>query len=127
VYNGHVLYGALGVIAAWAVFHRHLSARRTVDAAELLVAKASQLSKLFPAAFVVMGHTHTPVYLPAGDSTYINVGSWTEDEGAGTPEGQAPRAPRTHLVIDVREARPEARLFAWESGVGPRRYEAGSV
>ncbi len=125
VYDGHVLYAALGVLVAWAVFHRYLSARRTVDSAQLLIAKASQLSKLFPAAFVVMGHTHTPVYVPAGDATYINVGSWTEDEGAGPEEGQAPRAPRTHLVIQMREARPEARLFTWESGVGPRRYETG--
>ncbi len=31
-------------------------------------------------------------------------------------------APRTHLVIQMREARP-ARLFTWESGVGPRPDE----
>jgi UDP-2,3-diacylglucosamine pyrophosphatase LpxH len=79
VYHGRVLYGAIGVLAAWAMVHRYLSAQRTVDSAQMLITKASALSKLFPAAFVVMGHTHTPVYVPAADATYINVGSWTED------------------------------------------------
>jgi UDP-2,3-diacylglucosamine pyrophosphatase LpxH len=124
VYHGHALYAAFGVVAAWALFHRHLSAQRSIDPAELLVAKATQLSKLFPAAFVVMGHTHTPVHVPAGDATYINVGSWAEEEDAGPSEGQAPRAPRTHLVIHMREARPEARLLRWEPGLGPRGFES---
>jgi UDP-2,3-diacylglucosamine pyrophosphatase LpxH len=125
VYHGHALYAAIGVLAAWALFHRHLSAQRTVDSADLLIAKASQLSKLFPAAFVVMGHTHAPVHVPAGDATYINVGSWAEEEASGAPEGHAPRAPRTHLVIHMQDAQPEARLFTWESGLGPRHYEIG--
>jgi UDP-2,3-diacylglucosamine pyrophosphatase LpxH len=123
VYHGHALYAALGVIMAWALFHRHLSAQRTVDPAEQLVMKAGQLAKLFPAAFVVMGHTHTPVYTPAGTATYVNLGSWAEDEEGETPGGDAPRATRTHLVIHVGDAAPEARLFTWESGTGPRRFD----
>ena len=122
-YHGHVLYAAFGVIAAWALFHRHLSSQRTVDPAEQLIVKAAQLASLFPAAFVVMGHTHTPVYAPAGDATYINLGSWAEDEATDEPEDSTPRATRTHLVIHVKDARPEARLFTWESGTGPRQYE----
>jgi hypothetical protein len=125
IYHGHALYALIAILVAWALFHRHLTAQRKVDSADLLVTKASQLAKLFPAAFVVMGHTHTPVHVPAGDTTYINVGSWAEEE-ADTPEGHAPRAPRTHLVIEVRGARPEAKLFTWESGTGPKRYEVPS-
>jgi UDP-2,3-diacylglucosamine pyrophosphatase LpxH len=121
LYHGHALYAAIGVLAAWAIFHRYLSGQRTVDPADLLIAKASQLATLFPAAFVVMGHTHTPVHTPAGDATYINVGSWAEEE-AETPDGHSPRAPRTHLVIHVGETRPEAHLLTWESG-GPRLCE----
>ena len=83
--------------------------------------KATQLAKLFPAAFVVMGHTHTPVHTPAGTATYINLGSWAEDEPEGVPELNAPRATRTHLVIHVRESRPEADLFTWDAE-GPRHY-----
>jgi UDP-2,3-diacylglucosamine pyrophosphatase LpxH len=124
-YHGHALYAAFGVLAAWALFHRHLSSRRTVDPAEQLVMKASQLAKLFPAAFVVMGHTHTPVHTPAGDATYINLGSWAEDEPE--TEANAQRATRTHLVIHVRESRPEAGLYTWESGTGPREYEVPGV
>jgi len=122
-YHGHALYGLLVVLAAWGVFHRHLSSQRTVDPAEQLVAKASQLAKLFPAAFVVMGHTHIPVHTPAGQATYINLGSWAEDEAQGEPEDSAPRATRTHLVITSGATRPEAALFVWESATGPRKYE----
>ncbi len=124
-YHGHALYAAFGVLAAWALFHRHLTVTRHVDPAEQLVFKASQLAKLFPAAFVVMGHTHTPVNVPAGDATYINLGSWAEDEeeADAPPEWITPRATRTHLVIHVHDARPEAQLCTWDSGAGPRSYE----
>jgi UDP-2,3-diacylglucosamine pyrophosphatase LpxH len=123
-YHGHALYAAIGVLVAWAIFHRHLTSQRTVDPAEQLVMKASQLAKLFPAAFVVMGHTHAPVHTPAGNATYINLGSWAEDEAEDPAEASAlaPRATRTHLVIHVRESRPEAGLFTWEAD-GPRHYE----
>jgi len=123
-YHGHALYAGFLVLAAWGLFHRHLSTQRRVDPAEQLVFKASQLAKLFPAAFVVMGHTHTPVHTPAGTATYINLGSWAEDEPSdpGGPDWAAPRATRTHLVIRVHEARAEAQLFTWESGTGPRDY-----
>jgi hypothetical protein len=130
LYHGHALYACLGVLVLWASFHRYLAVQRTVDPTELLVAKASQLAALFPAAFVVMGHTHTPAHVPAGPATYINVGSWAEDEdvdGAQAGEDRtSPRAPRTHLVIHVRETRAEAQLLSWESGLGPRRYERTS-
>lgn len=122
-YHGHALYAALVVLAAWALFHRHLSSQRTVDPAAQLVVKATQLARLFPAAFVVMGHTHTPVNTPAGTATYINLGSWAEDEPTEAPEESTPRATRTHLVIEMREQRPEARLFTWEPGTGPRTYD----
>ncbi len=121
VYHGYALYAALAILPVWGLFHRYLSGQRTVDSADLLVAKASQLAKLFPAAFVVMGHTHVPVQVPAGDATYINVGSWAEDEELESSD--APRAARTHLVIHTTESRPEARLFTWDSGTGPRTYE----
>jgi UDP-2,3-diacylglucosamine pyrophosphatase LpxH len=121
-YHGYALYAALAVLIAWALFHRHLSRQRQVDPAEQLIAKASQLAKLFPAAFVVMGHTHIPVQTPAGDATYINVGSWAEEEETESEEGHGYRAPRTHLVIHVKDERAEAELFTWDSGTGPRRY-----
>ena len=48
-----------------------------------------------------MGHTHTParVTLNDGASTYINVGSWAEEEAdAQDPARKAHRAARTHLA-----------------------------
>ncbi len=129
VYHGHALYAAVAVVVAWALFHRHLTSQRRVDPAEQLVLKASQLAKLFPAAFVVMGHTHTPVNAPAGDARYINLGSWAEDEAEGdqAPELGGPRATRTHLVIHPDAMRAEAQLYTWDSGSGPKSYEPAAT
>jgi UDP-2,3-diacylglucosamine pyrophosphatase LpxH len=114
------LIGAIAV--AWTLAHRHLSARRRewfgdkLDNDEKLVERAGHLARLFPAAFVVMGHTHTPVQVPVaeGATTYINVGSWHEAESKD--EFPAYRAARTHLVIHPAAAGPEAEFRAWGAG-----------
>jgi hypothetical protein len=46
------------------------------------------------------------------------VGAWAEDEH---DEGSAPR---THLVITLREGKPVAELRTW-SADGPRKYLRG--
>lgn len=107
-------HAALGVALGWAAAHLLLSRRRIVDPAEQLVERAGQLARLFPAAFVVMGHTHVPASTPAGDATYINLGSWAE-EGEGEY-----RAARTHLVIRERDGKVEAQFCEWRADEGPR-------
>ncbi len=123
IFYGYAFFAAIAVFLAWGLIHRHLCNARKVDAAENLAAKAPQLAALFPAAFVVMGHTHTPVHAPAGQSTYINLGSWAEEE-PDESHAHVARAARTHLVIRVREGKPEAELLQWESGFGPKPLEA---
>jgi UDP-2,3-diacylglucosamine pyrophosphatase LpxH len=120
IFYGYAFFAAIAVFVAWGLIHRQLCNARKVDAAENLALKAPQLAALFPAAFVVMGHTHMPVHAPAGQSTYINLGSWAEEEPDEGSDHVA-RAARTHLVIRVREGKPEAELLQWESGLGPRR------
>ncbi len=110
------------IAVGWALMHRHLSARRRkwfgdkLDNDEKLVERAGHLARLFPAAFVVMGHTHTPVQVPVaeGATTYINVGSWHEAESKD--EFPTYRAARTHLVIHPAAAGPEAEFRAWSKG-----------
>jgi UDP-2,3-diacylglucosamine pyrophosphatase LpxH len=99
---------ALAVLPAWALGHVLLARQRNVDASVQLADRATQLATLFPAAFIVMGHTHIPQTVPAGDATYINVGSWAEHD-----EENGERAARTHLVIDVTPNGPEARFCRW--------------
>jgi UDP-2,3-diacylglucosamine pyrophosphatase LpxH len=103
------------VVVAWVLLHVYFSRQRTIDPAEQMVERAAHLAKLFPAAFVVMGHTHIPAAVPAGDATYINVGSWAEE--APETEKSAPvyRAARTHLVIHVRNEQAEAHFCTWEN------------
>jgi UDP-2,3-diacylglucosamine pyrophosphatase LpxH len=108
-------YACFGVAVAWAVAHRQLSRARSVDPAASMTERAAHLTKLFPAAFVVMGHTHAPAAIRAGEATYINVGSWAEQET------DTERAARTHLVIHVTESGAEAQFYAWEPA-GPRRW-----
>jgi hypothetical protein len=118
------------VVPAWMGANYALSAQRRrwfgehLDNDEMLIERAGHLARLFPAAFVVMGHTHVPVQTPVADgaATYVNVGSWHEPEPA--PDAEKPyRAARTHLVIHPsREgSAPQAEFLAW-SPEGPRRF-----
>ena len=68
-----------------------------------------------------MGHTHVPQRIDVNDgaATYINVGSWAEEEADETSQY---RAARTHLVIRSTESGPVADLLAWDSAEGPRAY-----
>ena len=113
------------VVLGWVVTHRYLAKSRKLDPDEMLVDRAGRLAKLFPAAFVVMGHTHTPVQVAVaeGASTYINVGSWSEQEDDSLQE-HGYRAARTHLVIHSAESGPVAEFLAWDSSAGPRRFIA---
>jgi UDP-2,3-diacylglucosamine pyrophosphatase LpxH len=105
------------VVLAWTLLHVYFSRQRKMDPAEHMIDRAAHLAKLFPAAFVVMGHTHVPAAVTAGDATYINVGSWAEE--ADEPSTPTYRAARTHLVIHVRNERAEAEFCTWEDS-GPR-------
>lgn len=115
--------GALAVVAAWALVDRWLTSQRSVDPTQLMVDRAAQLARIFPAAFVVMGHTHIPASLPAGDATYVNLGAWAEEEPDAHGAAFAYRATRTHLVIHVGEAGAEAQFYSWEAS-GPQPWDA---
>jgi UDP-2,3-diacylglucosamine pyrophosphatase LpxH len=116
----------------WTLAHFHLRARRRawfgerLDNDQALAERAGHLARLFPAAFVVMGHTHTPeiVALAEGTGTYVNVGSWHEAEVDSDDARPSHRAARTHLVIHPAPAGPTAEFLAW-SQEGPRRFVQG--
>jgi UDP-2,3-diacylglucosamine pyrophosphatase LpxH len=120
----HVGWAAPCIAVAWALGHRQLALQRTADPGERMIERAAHLARLFPAAFVVMGHTHTPAKMAIndGEATYINVGSWAEEESdAGEPADKIYRAARTHLVIHGGDQGPVAEFLAWD-GDGPRRF-----
>jgi hypothetical protein len=123
------LAGALAL--CWWLANRHLSARRRawfgahLDNDETLAERAGHLARLFPAAFVVMGHTHTPAMIPVaqGGTTYVNVGSWHEAEPRDDDESPPFRAARTHLVIHPDPGGATAEFLAWGAD-GPRLFRA---
>jgi hypothetical protein len=117
LHAGHFALAATSILCGWVLGHRYLAKQRHIDPAEQMADRASQLARLLPAAFVVMGHTHAPVERAVADGAarYINVGAWAEEE---PDEGTAPR---THLVITLRDGKPVAELRAW-SADGPRKY-----
>jgi UDP-2,3-diacylglucosamine pyrophosphatase LpxH len=128
-HGGHVFYLAPFLVGAWAVLHRRLAGQRNADPEPPMLERAGRLAKLFPAAFVVMGHTHTParVLVNEGASTYINLGSWAEEEPDGRRSGRdVHRAARTHLVIVPGDYGPVAAFLAWGSD-GPRTWVEPSV
>jgi UDP-2,3-diacylglucosamine pyrophosphatase LpxH len=131
-YHSWITWTSIGVLAgAWVLAHWHFSSRRRawfgekLDNDETLAERAGHLARLFPAAFVVMGHTHSPAMLPVaeGAATYVNVGSWHEAEPPADPEQAAHvfRAARTHLVIHPAPSGPKAEFLAWD-GSGPRSF-----
>lgn len=107
---------AFAFAIVWLFLHLELSSLRpSVDPANLMAERARELVRLFPASFVVMGHTHVPDTRTLGATTYVNLGSWAEgepEEGERNPY----RAARTHLVVHEQEDRHEARLLAWRDG-----------
>jgi UDP-2,3-diacylglucosamine pyrophosphatase LpxH len=117
IFHSHFFFATGSIAFGWVFGHRHLAKQRQLDPGDLMADRASQLARLLPAAFVVMGHTHLPQEKPVADgaATYINVGAWAEDQ---PEEGTAPR---THLVIKVQNGKPVAELRTW-SAEGPKRY-----
>lgn len=124
--GGLALYLAGALLLLWTALHVRLSrARPNVDPGAQMRRRAGELAKLFPASFVVMGHTHVPASEPVGDAVYINVGSWAEEEPDPSADAsKAYRAARTHLVVHVRSDRHEALLCEWRSGEGPRELSS---
>jgi UDP-2,3-diacylglucosamine pyrophosphatase LpxH len=120
----HFAWTSALVASAWWLGHWYLKRTRHVDPQGELAARAGPLARLFPAAFVVMGHTHVPVRtaLDGGAATYVNTGSWAEAEGAPPDAPFVHRAARTHLVIRVRDTGPEAELLVWDSSTGPKQF-----
>lgn len=114
-FHGYVWFAGVGVLVAWSLLSRHLAHARKVDPTVELAARADALCRLFEAPYVVMGHTHVPKTVDGGAGTYINVGSWSEHDGASEDE----RATRTHLVIERQEGRAVARLWRWDRARGP--------
>ena len=70
-----------------------------------------------------MGHTHVPTKIPVGEgtATYVNVGSWHEEEPALDGSGPRYSAARTHLVIHPDSSGPTAEFLTW-SPEGPRLF-----
>jgi UDP-2,3-diacylglucosamine pyrophosphatase LpxH len=125
-HGGGSMLAIVITLAAWLGAHSYLSARRKIDPAMDMAERAGKLARLFPAAFVVMGHTHVPQRQPIdeGRATYINLGSWDEDEV--TEQDAVPyEAARTHLVIHppaTETSAPEAEFLKWDSIDGPRKF-----
>jgi len=130
-------WAAMGTVALLTLLaHRQLSAQRRIwfgeklDNDATLVDRAGRLATLFPAAFVVMGHTHSPVMVPVaqGTSIYVNVGSWHESEDEAN-EPASFKAARTHLVIHPARAGhagagPVGEFLTW-APAGPTKFLNG--
>ena len=107
---------ALGLSGALAVYIR---SSRVVDARVALRRGAERVAELFPARFVVMGHTHDPRMEPLnGQSTYVNLGHWSVDD----LDAKVAPAPCTYLVLRAHGGRHQAELLTWSAGSEPTRH-----
>jgi UDP-2,3-diacylglucosamine pyrophosphatase LpxH len=97
--------------------------RDTLEPSAELRERSALVARLFPAAFIVMGHTHLPErHATAEQATYVNLGAWAEDE---VEDGRTPNLPatRTHLLVTCVEDHPVAELLTWDV-TGPLPYGA---
>lgn len=93
---------------------------RVLDASSVLKQAAAQIASIFPAKFIVMGHTHQPTVERVHKSTlYVNLGNWGTDDLDAT-EDTPHRAPCTHLVIRHVDGKPQAAFYAWDIQSGLR-------
>jgi UDP-2,3-diacylglucosamine pyrophosphatase LpxH len=115
---GYGFHAAGVVVALSIVAHFFLShGRGSVSPAKQMTDRAAHIAKLFRAPYVVMGHTHVPMSAPVSEhTTYIYVGSWSEEDDPTSTY----RAARTHLVIHERDDGAEAHFYEWHSDDGPR-------
>jgi UDP-2,3-diacylglucosamine pyrophosphatase LpxH len=105
--------GSVLALVALGVLWRTL--RHSIEPSAELRETSKVVARLFPAAFVVMGHTHMPeMRSMAEQTTYINLGAWAEEDAS---DGRAPALPatRTHLVLARVDEGPIAELLTWEN------------
>ncbi|HEY3499781.1 MAG TPA: metallophosphoesterase [Polyangiaceae bacterium] len=117
---------ALVLAAAFGGVHRVWKGQRVLEPSAVLRERSIGVAKLFPAAFVVMGHTHLPEMTATTEvTTYVNLGAWAEEE---TPDGKPSALPatRTHLVLALAGQSVRAELRAWE-GDQPKTLESTST
>lgn len=114
---GYGWHGVGVIVALGFAAHFYLAAGRgSVSPAKHMTDRAARISELFRAPYIVMGHTHVPTSVRAGEATYINVGSWSEEDDPTSTY----RAARTHAVIHQRDGKTEALLYEWHPEEGPR-------
>jgi UDP-2,3-diacylglucosamine pyrophosphatase LpxH len=125
----HALIACSSVVAGIVVLNVVLFRGRTdIEPSQELRDHAALIATLFPAAFIVMGHTHMPeVHSPDGSpSVYVNLGAWAgHDEDAPGKDATEARASasRTHLVLRTEtDGRAVAELRVWDATTGPRRF-----
>jgi UDP-2,3-diacylglucosamine pyrophosphatase LpxH len=115
------IFVSIGLVSIGLIFWLWRRARGAIDASQALRDGAARVASLFPAAFVVMGHTHLPEVHDAGEHTYVNLGAWAEEDA---PDGGTrASASRTHLVLEDKDGRPVASLLTWD-GSSPKRFTA---
>jgi len=107
-------------VAGLLIGFRHVFPVRSVEPSALLRERSVLVAKLFPAAFVVMGHTHLPEVRSSERVTYVNLGAWAESDA---PEGSTAPATalRTHFVLLRAEGGVTAELRAWRA-TGPEAF-----
>jgi UDP-2,3-diacylglucosamine pyrophosphatase LpxH len=116
------LPGAGAVLAALEALRRASKRQRALEPSAALRESSARVAKLFPAAFVVMGHTHVPEMRPSADhATYVNLGAWAPEQPFADQRPTV-QASQSHFVLVADGTKVSAQLRTWE-GEAPRLLE----
>jgi UDP-2,3-diacylglucosamine pyrophosphatase LpxH len=117
-YVGWVSAATSGTLAALLAAYAIIGSGRNMAPTERMQNGAGHVAKLLNARWVVMGHTHEPVFTPVSERAhYVNLGSWGADE---LPDERAAdhESSCTFLVVRHVAGDYHAQLMRWNVAQG---------
>jgi len=116
------LPSAGAVVVLLEVARRASLRQRALDPSAILRESSARVAKLFPAAFIVMGHTHLPEMGPSAErTTYVNLGAWAPEQTFGD-QSLPLQASQSHFVLVQNGTTISAELRTWD-GEAPRLFD----
>jgi UDP-2,3-diacylglucosamine pyrophosphatase LpxH len=116
------LPSAVAAFALLEVLRRASKRQRALEPSAVLRESSARVATLFPAAFIVMGHTHLPEMRPSAErATYVNLGAWAPEQTFADESVTLPPT-QSHFVLVADGVSVSAELRTWD-GEAPRLLE----
>ena len=124
-YTGLVSALTSGLLALLLLVYACLGSGTNQSPETTMRQSAAHIAQLFSARWVIMGHTHAPVLQPvSAGASYVNLGSWGDDDPPDERSQERLRAPGTFLMIRKQAGDYHAELLRWDEQRGALPVES---